>query len=147
MWAWAGRAEMVDADAGLRAGGALLLLSGLAVLARQTKSMDWKPPTLHGVLAGLGGGALLVGLQQLPGAMTLATGLTALVVVAGQELWFRGVLQRQVGWLWSVVLWVVIVGPGAPLHAAVAGLLLSWLSRCYGLFAAIMAAGLWRLLG
>ena len=90
---------------------------------------------------------LLAAMQQLPAAMAVPTGLTALLVVLGQEAWFRGVLLRRLGWWRAAAVWVVIVGPTTPLQAGASGLLLSYLSRCYGLFAAILAAMIWRLLG
>lgn len=147
VWQWAGRGEMVDGAAGLRAGGALLLLAALVVVAGDPQRARRVRFSKRGALLAAGVGLLLVALESLPGTMAAPAGLTALLVALGQEVWFRGVLLRQLGVRRAWLSWVLIVGLAAPLHAAVSGALLSWLSSRYGLFAALAAAMIWRLLG
>ena len=147
VWKWAGRGAVVDATAGLRAGGMLLLLASVVVVVRDPHRAWQVRRSWRGVLLAAAAGGLLVVMQQLPGAMAAPAGLAALLVVLGQELWFRGVLLERIGAWRAVVIWVVIVGAAAPIQAAISGALLSYLSRCYGLFAAILAALFWRLLG
>ena len=148
VWQWAGRPEMVDADAGLLAGGLLLLLASAVSLARDTTPPPPEMPTVVGLGMGLGGGLLLAGLQQLVGGLALPGGLAAiLLVVVGQELWFRSVMLHTLGGWRSVVVWVVVVSPTAPLQGAAVGLLLCGLSSRYGVFTAMLAALVWRLLG
>ncbi len=144
IWRWAGRPELVDAEAGLLAGGALLLLASLVALARDPHLAPPRRPTGPGLAAGVAAGVLLA---LTPGAPATPIGVALIAVVLGQELWFRGVLQARLGAWRTAAAWVVIVGAVAPLHAAASGLLLCGLSSRYGVFAAIVAALVWRVAG
>ncbi len=147
LWGWAGRGEVVDASAGLLAGGALLLLAALVVTAREPHPAPRRRATWPGLALGSAAGVLLAGLQQLPGGMAMPAGAAAVVVVIGQELWFRSILLSRLGVWWSTAVWIGVVGLTAPVHAAVSGLVLGVLSRRHGVLVAILAALIWRVAG
>lgn len=77
----------------------------------------------------------------------MPAGAAAVVVVIGQELWFRSILLSRLGVWWSTAVWIGVVGLTAPVHAAVSGLVLGVLSRRHGVLVAILAALIWRVAG
>ena len=67
----------------------------------------------HGLVLGDDAGAALGG-GEMPGGI-----LATVLVVSGQELWFRGVLQRRFGMWRAAVLWIAVVCPTQPLLGVV----------------------------
>lgn len=66
------------------------------------------------------------------------TGAALLLVVASQELWFRGWLQKRAGWIATALAWTVAIAPLHPLAGLVSGFTLGWVAR-KGLVNAVLA--------
>jgi len=153
----------LDADVGAAVGGGLLL--ALALVEHSRAHGELRRPTTRGWLRGLICGVALAMAAAASGWVpwpedavlaaarvrmsgALAPGhapLAALLVVAGHELFFRGVLQQRVGLWATAAIWVVIASPLDPLRGAIAALTLGLLrSRC-GLLAALAAHAAWAL--
>lgn len=161
VFALGGNQELLaPASASFATGGLVLALGAAVALAREGRAPDW------GGLGGLPRGAVLglalacssVGLLSLGGPdwavpfrVRLEAALVpafaglpaALLLAAGQELFFRGWLQRRLG-LWGAALaWVVLVMPMDPVRGLGIGLALGLLVQRHGLLAALLAHGLW----
>ncbi|TNE86727.1 MAG: hypothetical protein EP330_20705 [Deltaproteobacteria bacterium] len=144
LWGMAGNpnlTEGLDPQDGAVAGGAsLVLLAGLRVARDGLTTAQLRKPTLGALPLGLGAvgalaGALAIGLTWEPMSPNLAAAqarLTAaahpstvvglLAVAAGQEVVFRGILQRSVGpWL-ALAAFVAVITPQDPLHGLAVGL-------------------------
>lgn len=136
--------------ASVAAGGLLLLLVGAVALAREGRAPTWGRHGWVGLLAGAPLALMGRGEAQGPLWSRLADaqapeGLAAVLVVVGQDLYFRGVLQRRLGLWAALAAWVLVACPADPLRGAVAGLVLGLLQARFGLGAALAAHAAWLL--
>ncbi len=159
-----GGADALPAPPGasLAAGGLLLALVAAVLMAREGHGPAWGRPgalplaVAVGAFLAVGGPALApvhAGRRLGPLLDQLSTGLdplslaplAAVLVVVGQELFFREALQRRVGVVGAVLAWTVLVCPMDPILGLVSGLALGLLRARGGLLAALGAHATWSL--
>lgn len=149
--------------ASLAAGGLLLALVGAVAMMREGRAPTWGSwrGLPRGVVIGLALAFTSLGLGSLGGpdlalpfrvrleaALTpMYGGVPAAVLVAlGQEVLFRGALQRRLGLVATALAWVLVVMPMDPVRGLLIGLSLGFLQQRYGLASVLAAHLTWALL-
>jgi len=177
LWAPAGNyaiTESLDPAPGVLASGiGLLLLAGIRALNTTDAGAElglWRPEkstafawaAATGIALALS--ASVAGLTPLPEIEWLAkcrfrldaavepawAGLgTAIVAIVGQELLFRGWLQKHAGPILATVVWVAVLHPLDPLHGALVGGSLAALTMLAGgsVLPALFARVVWSAIG
>jgi hypothetical protein len=157
-WSLAGRGELVDPAAGIRAAGVLATLLATTTFARDVRAPRWRRPSGIGLLLAIAAGlglSLLDNLSlSLPVSGPLAERLLtrpsdltgALALAIGGELLFRGILTRRLGSVGALVAWVVLVHPLDPLVGLASGIALGYVARNHGITMSIVGALLWLMM-